>query len=243
VNALAQLQREFMRTLFAQELPAAPGLAVYRSSALANFNAALAATYPVVRRLVGEPFFDEAARLYALAQPSASGDLGDYGAGFAAFLSSYPHAAALAYLPDVARLEWACHQCERAPEPPAFDLDALARVPAEAYGELRLFLHPAMQLIDSPYPVAAIHAANAPGRDGVPERAEAGELMMVRRVNRTARVETIPLHEWRFLERISRGESLEAAALGAPAEFVEGALARYVADAIVCGFTAPRCAG
>jgi hypothetical protein len=243
VSVLARLQREFMRTLFEPQAPAAPGLAVYRSSVLANFNAALAAAYPVVRRLVGEPFFDEAARLYALGRSSVSGDLGDYGEGFAAFLSSYPHAASLDYLADVARLEWACHQCGRAPEPLAFDFDGLARVPAEAYGELRLELHPAVHLVDSPHPVAAIHAANAPGRDGIPERADGGDRVMVRRVNGMVRVEPICVHEWRFLDRISRGESLEAASLGAPPEFVEGALARYVADAIVCGFTAPRCAG
>jgi hypothetical protein len=98
-------------------------------------------------------------------------------------------------------------------------------------------------LIDSPYPIAAIHAANAPTRDGIPERADGADFVMVRRVDAVARVETIPAHEWRFLDRIARGESLEAASLGAPPGFVEGALARYVAAGIVCGFTAPRCAG
>ena len=239
MSALAQVQRDFMRALFAPGAPATPGLAVYRSSVLANFTAALAATYPVVRRLVGDAFFDEAARRYALAHPSVSGDLGDYGDAFAAFLAAYPHAACVAYLPDVARLEWACHECERAPEAPAFDFEGLCGVPAEAYGGLRLILHPCVRLLESAHPVAAIHAANAPGRDGVPERADGDDFVMVRRVDGVARVEAIAPHEWRFLHRLAHGEALEAASLGAPPRFIESALARYVAEAIVCGFTAP----
>jgi hypothetical protein len=242
LSDLAQLQRDFMGTLLASDVAAPPGLAIYRSSVLANFTAALAATYPVVRRLVGDAFFDEAARVHAQGRQSASGDLGDYGDGFAAFLAQYPHAASLPYLPDVATLEWACHECDRAPEPAAFDFQALARVPVEAYGGLQLLLHPAVRLVASSHPIASIHAANAPGRDGVPDRSEGADFVMVRRANGSVRVETIPDDQWRFLDRISRGDKLEDAACGAPAQFVAAALARYVADAIVCGFSASRCA-
>ena len=99
--------------------PADAGRAVYRASVLSNFRAALAATYPVVRRLVGEAFFDEAARRFALANASRSGDLNEYGTEFPEFLAVYPHAASMAYLPDLARLEWARHECGQAPQAPA----------------------------------------------------------------------------------------------------------------------------
>jgi hypothetical protein len=242
MSALAALQRDFMRALFEEGEPAAPGLAVYRASVLANFAGALDSTYPVVRRLVGDAFFAEAARQYARAHPSASGDLGDYGEGFARFLAAYPHAAALAYLPDVARLEWACHECERSPEAPPFDFEALARVAPEADGGLRLLLHPAVRLIESAHPVAAIHEANAPGRDGTPRRTDGPDFVLVRRIDSGAHVEAVTPHEWRFLDRLARGETLESASRGAPRLFLEGATARYVAEGVVCGFTAPRCA-
>jgi hypothetical protein len=242
MSALAALQRDFMRALFEEGEPAAPGLGVYRASVLANFAGALEATYPVVRRLVGDAFFTEAARQYARAHPSASGDLGDYGEGFARFLAAYPHAAALEYLPDVARLEWACHECERSPEPAPFDFEALARVGPDAYAGLRLLLHPAVRLVESAYPVAAIHEANAPGRDGTPGRTEGGDFVVVRRTDARAQVKAIPAHEWRLLDRLARGETLESASRDVPRELIERTLARYVAEGIVCGFMAPRCA-
>ncbi len=242
MSALAGLQRDFMRALFEEDEPGAPGLAIYRASVLANFAGALEATYPVVRRLVGDAFFAEAARQYARAHPSASGDLGEYGEGFARFLAGYPHAARLACLADVARLEWACHECERSPGTAPFDFVALARVLPEAYGGLRLLLHPALRLIESPHPIAAIHEANAPERDGVPERTEGHDFVVVRRIGASAHVEAIPEYEWRFLTRLARGDTLEGASRDVPREFVEGALARYVAEGVVCGFTAPRCA-
>jgi hypothetical protein len=242
MSELAALQRQFMRQLFAAEEPADAGIAVYRASVLANFTAALAATYPVVRRLVGEAFFTEAAHQYARAHPSSSGDLGDYGEAFARFLAAYPHAAALAYLADVARLEWACHECERAVEPPPFDFAALAGVPASMYGELRVTLHPGVRLLQSAHPVSAIHAANATDRDGVPGRTAGADFVVVHRVEAIARVQSVPGDEWNFLQALARGDSLESASREVPGEFLDGALARYVAVGIVCGFTSPPCA-
>src|SRR2546423_667622 len=101
VSSLAARQREALAAIFGEREPVPPW-DVYRRNVLANLRGALAATYPVVARLVGSAFFDEAARRYALACPSASGDLNDYGASFADFLERYEQARSLAYLPDVA---------------------------------------------------------------------------------------------------------------------------------------------
>jgi hypothetical protein len=241
--SLAARQREFIASLFAEGGSAPRGVAVYRASVAANLAAALEATYPVVRRLVGEHFFAEAARRFALAEPSTSGDLADYGAGLAAFLEGYAPAAPLAWLADVARLEWACHECARAPDAPAFDFAALSRVPDDRYPALRFTLHPSVRLVQSPHPIAAIHEANAADRDGTPARAAGPDHLVVRRGDEGPVVETVPAHEWLFLDGLARGESLGAASAllppGVAATFLEGALARYVARGIVCGFAAP----
>jgi hypothetical protein len=246
MSPLAASQREFARALFDSTAPCAPGVAVYRSSVAANFAGALAATYPVVCRLVGEPFFVEAATRYAAVSPSTSGDLADYGAGLADFLEGYSYAAALAYLPDVARLEWACHECEREPEPAAFDFAALAAVAPGDYGGMRLQLHPAVRLIRSDHPIVAIHAANAPDRDGMTGPGEGPDHVLVRRVQSRAVVERIPGHEWRFLARLAQGDTLDAATGEIPPDiagtFLPAALARHVAASVVCAFTAPACA-
>src|SRR5205085_2247436 len=123
---------------------------------------ALSATYPVVRRLVGAAFFDEAARRHALAVPSTSGDLSRYGVGFAAFLEAYEPARELRYLPDVARLEWALHECDQAADAAGLDLATLAGVAPGEEGRVRLALHPAVRLVASEYPVLSIWEANQP---------------------------------------------------------------------------------
>lgn len=240
--SLPAQQRAFIASIFGGTEPAARGIATYRAAVAANLAAALEATYPVVRRLVGVPFFAEAARRFALAEPSTSGDLAEFGAGFASFLAAYPPAASLGYLGDVARLEWACHECARASAAPGFDFEALSRVPPGRYGELRITLHPSVRLIRSTHPIAAIHEANAPDRDGTPARTLGADHVVVRLGDEGPVVEAVPAHEWHFLERLARGDSLGAASAALPpgdaAAFLEPALARYVACAIICGFTA-----
>jgi hypothetical protein len=244
MSTLADTQREFMRAVFSTG-EAAAGLQVYRASVMANFAAALAATYPVVRRLVGDEFFAAMANRFAREVPSRSGDLRDYGAELAVFLAAHPTAASLAYLPDVARLEWACHECEHAPPAPVFDFEALARVSPAEYARLRLTLDPSLRLLRSAHAIAAIHAANQPGRDGTPDRALGPDFVVVRRIDVRVRAEAVDAREWRLLEQIAQGEALADAvrAFSAEGEGASAVLARFVAAGIACGFTtAAACA-
>src|SRR5262249_35839478 len=149
------LQREFMDAIAGAD-EAQGRLAIYRRNVLGARRGVLEATYPVVLRLVGDAFFGEAARAFALASVSSTGDLADYGREPAAFLDAYPHARALGYLGDVARLEWACHESELAAEVPAFDFAALAAIGAEASGDIRFSLAPSVRLVASIYPVVSI---------------------------------------------------------------------------------------
>ena len=242
MSALATLQRDFMRALLDEAQPDSAGIEVYREAIRANQGMALAATYPVVRRLVGDAFFSEAARRHAATHASASGDLGEYGAGFAAFLARYEHAATLPYLADVAALEWACHECELAPEPAPFDFAALARVAPQAQAELRFTLHPAVRLVASPHPIVSIHAANAPDRDGTPQRVSGAERALVRRLNLRAHVQACDAGEWLLLQGFARGETLAQASDGVAESVAAQALARWVSCGVVSAFTAPPCA-
>jgi hypothetical protein len=242
MSALAALQRDFLRTLLDDAPAAAAGIEVYRRGIRINQAAALAAAYPVVRRLVGDAFFNEAARAYSVQHASRSGDLGEYGDAFAPFLASYAHAASLPYLPDVALLEWACHESERAPEPPPFDFAALGAVPPHVHGELRFALHPAVRLVASIHPIVSIHAANAPGRDGTPERMGGAERALVRREGSHARVESCDADEWRMLQGFARGDSLTDASRGVAEALVPAALARWVSSGVISAFSASPCA-
>ncbi|MGZ5035305.1 MAG: HvfC/BufC family peptide modification chaperone [Usitatibacter sp.] len=239
-GALAALQRSFLAALDGEGPAPWPGIEVYRATSRANLAGALAGAYPVARRLVGDAFFFEAARRYAVEHPSASGDLNDYGAHFAGFLRGYEHAAGLAYLPGVARLEWACQESSRAAEAPRFDFAALARVPATHFALLRFSTHPAVRLVRSRHPIASIWRANQPERDGVPDRSEGAQFVLVDRDCDGPRVAEIDPGEWEFLAALARGETLGEAA--APLDEASGArvlganLPRYVSEGVICGF-------
>ncbi len=237
---LATLQRSFIAAIDGAGVAAWPGLEVYRNTARANVDGALADTYPVVKRLVGDAFFFEAARRYARAHPSTSGDLNEYGEHLASFLRGYEHAAGLDYLPGVAGLEWACHESSRAAESSGFDFAALARVPATQFARVRFSLHPAVRLVRSRHPVASIWRANHPERDGVPARSEGSEFVVVDRDRAGVRVTTVEPAEWNFLAALARGATLGDATSpldeAQAARVLGDSLARFVSSGLIAGF-------
>lgn len=90
-------------------------LAIYRNTALSALAEALRLSYPMTEKVVGTPFFDQTALAFVREHPPADPVLARYGAGFPAFLEALPSLAALPYLPDLARLEWAIDQAGYVP--------------------------------------------------------------------------------------------------------------------------------
>jgi hypothetical protein len=180
MQSLLELQTAFWRALVKRDegtpltewivadrgLDARTRIDIYRNNVFSNYRATLLEVYPVVLALVGEPFFDRAADVYTSNYPSRSGDLNDFGGEFGSFLAAWPPAAPLAYLPDVARLEWAVERVFHAAEHPPLDLTALAAVSQEGLPELRFLLHPASRIVHSPYPILRIWQANQTGFNG-----------------------------------------------------------------------------
>ena len=135
---------------------AAARLGIYINHFRVSLIDALAATFPVVQQLVGEPFFRAAARRYVREMPPAHPRLYEYGGDFPPFLERLPEAGSLAYLPGVARLEWAINQAWYAPDAPVVDEGAAARLLATGFSDLELRLHPSCHLVASPFPVDRI---------------------------------------------------------------------------------------
>ena len=246
-TTLAALQRRFLEAMleeapFTPEVSPADALDVYRASVAANLRSALASAYPVTQRLVGEAFFAEAARRHLRAVPSTSGDLHQLGSGFASFLEAYEPARTLPWLGDVARLEWAVHESHFAADAPPFDFPALALVPPESHGDIRFMLAPAVRLVRSEWPVLAVWEANQPGRDGTPDRDAGPDFIVVDRDGFAPRARRLDPDTWRFLEALSRGETLAEAGLAfgeAMEERLAGALSEGIAAGFVASFAAP----
>jgi len=140
-------------------------LQIYRNNTFGSLTAALKDTFPVVCRLVDERFFGYAAQDYIRAHPPTAPRLAEYGADFAEFLARFEPARHLAYLPDVARLEWAVNAAYHAADASQLDPQRIAALPQERYADLRFVAHPSCRLFASDFPVDRIWQAHQPGGD------------------------------------------------------------------------------
>jgi hypothetical protein len=152
------------------EDPGARGLKAYKANGHALAHSALQAAYPVVAQLLGEESFGDLAQALWHAQPPTRGDIAQWGEGLARFLHDSAQLQDEPYLPDVARTEWALHQCAGAPDAEP-DLSTLALLTTEAPEQLRIRLAPGCAVVQSKWPVASIVGAHL---DGSPSLQEAG---------------------------------------------------------------------
>ena len=142
----ADRQRDFAAALLDPALPVPSGLvgpdgepsprrfAVYRNNVIAGLVNTLKQAFPAVCKIVGIDFFEAMARGYVRAEPPASPVLLDYGAGFAAFIAQFAPAAALPWLPGVARIERAWIEAYHAQEADPLEAEAfMASLPAFAF--------------------------------------------------------------------------------------------------------------
>lgn len=251
--SLREIQRDFAATILAGDGAAPPfatvpperaaeRIAVYRRAFFANYRNALGATYPVVRKLVGAPFFHAAVDAFVRAHPSKSGDLNVYGDAFDGFLAEYPPAADLPYLGDVARLEWAQDEANRAADAtadPDAVLAALAATSPERLPDVRLALAPACRLVASRYPVLRIWRTNQDGFEGDDRVSldEGPDRLLVRREPSGVTIERVPAGTHAFLSALAAGEALGGAidaAQAADAGFdLRSALAERIADGTI----------
>ncbi len=254
--ALRELQSAVLATLLERDdaaatqvrangLSGARRLQVYRNNMLASLGEALAAVYPLIRRLVGEEFFGCAAREYIRMHPSRSGNVHDFGHAFPEFLSDFRGAAALPYLADVARLEWAYHEVFHAAERPPLDPRRIAEVSEDAQPSLCFVLQPAARLLASPYPVLRIWQVNQAGYAGAAEvnLDEGGIHLLVRQRQLEIEFWTLGAGEFALLSRLADDDTLGdavAAALAVEPELDVGAvLARHVAAATLIDIRLP----
>lgn len=225
MRSLLETQRAFQRGLLGAAAPlsalrsgrtsAQAGFDVYRNNVASNFREALRDTFPAVEQVVGAEFFAHLARHYGYEVPSISATLDDFGAGLASFLETFPGADALAYLPDLARLEWALHQVFHAADRVPLDAANLAGLDADLFSSSRLTMQPAACLIESPFPILAIWNLATADAGGVAEevRLEQGtdHLLVLRGADRQPRIHRLGRAEFLWMSRCATGASISEA--------------------------------
>jgi len=146
--------------IIADGIPASQRLALHRNNTTILLTDALAATFNVVSRLVGDEFFAYAARGFIRAHPPKSPALFEYGQEFAEYLEAMPETAQLPYLGDVARLEWLVNDAFHANDKKPLPIEGMVFIEEDYYSRLVLEPHPAFRIINSPYPIGQIYHAN-----------------------------------------------------------------------------------
>lgn len=199
-------------------LDAAARVRIYRNNVLGNLTGALRLTFPAVERLVGGDFFAGAAARFVAATPPVSADLYEYGAAFPDFLGGLEQARGIAYLPDVARLEWAVGHALHATVVPAVTADELAAIFDAPEGCPRLYVHPSLSLLALTYPAKAIwEAVLTPDADArasalaeIDMTAEGGALAVLNGSNGLALV-ALPPVAFAFARALADGQGLTEA--------------------------------
>ncbi|MGP8232608.1 MAG: DUF2063 domain-containing protein [Methylovirgula sp.] len=231
------IEEDFAAALLDPDLPAPSTIspahrsrfAIYRNNVALSLVEALATRFPAVRRVVGEDFFVQAARLFVTQHPPTSRMLALYGDGFAGFLDRLPACAELPYLRDLARLEAARTHAYHAADATPLGPDVLARFTPEMLGGLRLTLHPAVAIIDSPYPIVTIWAMNSGERPPAEIKDRQSEAALVSRPQYEVEVRALPPGGAVFLTALAQAATLVEAAEAAQASAADFDLAGNLA--------------
>src|SRR5262245_5247088 len=135
-------------------------LRIYQHHVATTLTTALESIFPVVRRLVDARFFAYAADSYVRQHPPSQPCLVEYGASLPAFLAAFPPCQPHAYLPDVARLEWAIHVARQADEARPLDVMQLSSISVETLPRLVFRFQPSVSFLASRWPIDRIWRAN-----------------------------------------------------------------------------------
>jgi uncharacterized protein (UPF0276 family) len=215
-------------------------IGIYRGNLHAHWTRALASAYPVLRRLVGDEFFDALARVYGRAHPAVDPDLNRFGAALPDFLAGFAPAADHPYLPDVARLEWCVHAAWFAPAADAAPA-ALAGLAPDAFEAARAVLHPSLRLHASPWATVALWRAHQADGPDFPDDLQAQTHALVLRPRFDVVVEAIGAADHAALSCLARGDTFGAAldaAFDVDGDFdVTAHLRRWLDGGIVVGVT------
>ena len=189
-------------------------LDIYRNTFVSGLAKALRHSYPVVHRLVGAEFFDAAAELFITQHPPGTAYLDLYGGEFCEFLRSFQPAASLAYLADVARLEWAVNRAIHALDREPLELAKLAAIAPADQGRVCFVAHPCVSLLRADYPVDVIWRAVLDGDDETLASLDVGAgpvHLLIERDPNGVEVARLREPEWNFLAGLCAGRPLQSA--------------------------------
>jgi hypothetical protein len=202
---------------------------IYARAYYARLVECMEAEFPVVSRSVGEDLFQEFAVGYLERYPSRSYTLNHLGAHFADYLAeTFPHedpeSASLAFLIDLARLEWHFNEVFDGPgaeQAALLNADQLSQIAPQDWADLRLVPVPCLRLAQLDYPVQDYYRAVRDNADAQPPQPGKTRLAITRR-EYIVRHYPVSVTQYAILAEIlagaNMGQAVERAAALADAE-------------------------
>lgn len=209
---------------------------VYRNNVIVSLYEALGQSFPAIKTLLGEDYFNALARAFVQEHPPKSPVLLWYGAEFFDFLDAFPPLEAYPYLGDVARLEWAWLQAYHAADETPMDPGVLGNMDPEHVGLAQFEKHPATALVSSQWPVLDLARANR----FQPDAAVEIDLQNPQSVLVTRPELDVDLYLLRpggevFVRHLLMGETLGDAAVAAQTDNEEFSLSDCLSDCLTSG--------
>jgi hypothetical protein len=216
---MAQFQLAFANAIFSVNLPVPPTIrlasgpayasrfGVYRNNVVVGLINAVAARYPLVRRLLWDEAFDRVAHCYVMTEPPRSPVLLEYGETFPRFLRTAGRSVSADYLADIAELESARSRAYHAADATPLSREVFAALTPHELPEIRFKLHPSVTLLRSRFPVVTVWEASREASDDnitvwKPEDA------LVARPHDAVKVWRLPPGAYEFLGALAEGCSL-----------------------------------
>jgi hypothetical protein len=212
------MQRDFSRYVFqetadlpygikANGLSTEQRLAIYRNNTRLGLTEVLRDVYPVINTLVGVAFFNRLAQAYLNAHSLQLACLLEFGGQFNELIAGFDATQGLAYLPDVALLEWFWHEAYHEADAGQLELTALAMLDPADYDRLGFRLHPSARLLASDYPIAQIWAGNQPDTqaDTLIDLQQGGCRLLVYRPEFTAEILSLEQADYECLQALACG--------------------------------------
>lgn len=192
--------------------PAGKRFNVYRNNVIVSLMDAMENAFPVISKLIGPQNFRNLARIFVKDHPPQSPLLMFYGDDFPAFLEGFAPLGHVPYLADVARLELARRHAYHAEDAVPVSPNALSAVSPERLMEACFTLAPAMQIVESPYPIVALWHYNM--TDGAPKPQAGAEVALISRPQLDLNMQAIAQDAGAFLnglkDNLTLGEAYEA---------------------------------
>lgn len=188
-------------------------MAIYRNNVLKSLTDVIIDVFPTVEKLTGDDFARGMARKFVKAHPPEKGNLNDYGATYPDFIDNFEPAKKLAYLPDVARMDWACHAADYAADDETLNPEALKTVKEEDFDHLIFQFRDSVSLLESPYPLVEIREfCQNDDPDQTLNIDQGGSKLLIYRPELKVTIVKLGSTDYNFLRLIQKGTPLTESA-------------------------------